>query len=246
MATAAASVHSELPDGHPCRHCEVHDQAVCRVLGTRDLLRLRALGHGHHLHPGQPLFHEGDAAAQVYNVTSGTLKLYKLLPDGRRQVTGFIFPGNFLGITVEDDHAFSAEALEEVQLCSFPRGRFDDFVEDSVAMERELYRLAAHELAAAQAQMVLLGRKTAAERLASFFLNLLERAEHVRGVPQTQFDLPMTRLDMADYLGLTKETVSRMVSHLRNRGLIRLAALDRVEVSDRAALRVMAEGGSEG
>ena len=102
----------------------------------------------------------GRPATRVFTLTRGTLKLYKLLADGRRQVTGFMHPGDFLGISIDDEHAFSAEALEDSQLCWFPRARFDDFVEDHSAMERELYRIAAHELAAAQQQLVLLGRKT--------------------------------------------------------------------------------------
>jgi len=89
---------------------------------------------------------------------------------------------------------------------------------------------------------VLLGRKAAAERLASFFVSLLERAERASGVPETSFDLPMTRIDIADYLGLTKETVSRMLAHLRSRGLIRLQTQNRVEVIDRDGLRAMSEG----
>jgi CRP/FNR family transcriptional regulator len=89
---------------------------------------------------------------------------------------------------------------------------------------------------------VLLGRKTAAERLASFFLFLAERQELVVGEPQNAFDLPMSRLDIADYLGLTKETVSRMLAHLRDRKLIRLASQDRIEILDRQGLKDMAEG----
>ncbi len=211
------------------------------MLGTGDLMALRAMGSSQRLVAGQPLFHEGDPAGEVYNVTQGTLKLYKLLADGRRQVIGFIFPGDFLGISVEDDHACTAEALEDVQLCRFPRRRFDAFVDGSLAMERELYRLAAHELAAARAQMVLLGRKTAAERLASFFLSLAARRTGGTGGAR-MVDLPMCRTDIADYLGLTKETVSRVLAHLKSQRLIRLDALDRIEILDRAGLAALAEG----
>src|SRR6185369_1552627 len=154
-----------LPAGHPCQGCEVRDKAVCGVLDCGRLERFRNLGWTLKLAPGQSLFHEGDPATRVFTLTTGTLKLYKLLADGRRQVTGFLHPGDFLGISIDDEHAFSAEAVEHSQLCWFPRARFDDFVEDDAAMERELYRMAAHELAAAQQQFVLLGRKTAAERL---------------------------------------------------------------------------------
>lgn len=194
------------------------------------------------LDPGQPIFHEGDPVRRVFMLANGSLKIYTLLADGRRQITGFMFPGDFLGISIDDEYAFTAEALVQSELWWFTRDAFDGFVEDNPKVERELYRLAAHELAAAQSQMVLLGRKTAAERLASFFLSLVDRQELVVGEKQTAFDLPMSRLDIADYLGLTKETVSRMLAHLRTRKLIRLASQDRVEILNRAGLKEMAEG----
>ena len=215
---------------------------MCRVLDCDDLASLRHLGWNHVLREGQPLFHEGDAATRVFTLTRGALKLYKLLPDGRRQVTGFLFPGDFLGISVDDEHAFTAEAIADSQLCWFPRSRFAEFAEGHPQLERELYRLAAHELAAAQAQMVLLGRKTAEERLASFFAMLLERAERASGGEERMIDLPMSRCDIADYLGLTKETVSRVLATLKSKRVVRLDALDRVEVLDRAGLADIAEG----
>jgi CRP/FNR family transcriptional regulator len=125
-------------------------------------------------------------------------------------------------------------------LCWFPRNRFDDFVENHNEMERELYRIAAHELAAAQQQMVLLGRKTATERLASFVLMLAEKIER-GGASQVRFvDLPMNRSDIADYLGLTKETISRTLAELKLRRLIRLEALDRIEILERCGLKQVA------
>lgn len=214
----------------------------CGLLTDDELTRLRRLGSTMRLAAGQPLFHEGDPATRVFTIKEGVLKLYKLLSDGRRQVMGFMFPGDFLGISLDDEHAFTAEALEPVELCCFARGRFDDFLREVPKLERELYRLAAHELAAAQAQIVLLGRKTAVERLASFFLALLARAEDAADGPTTMVDLPMSRADIADYLGLTKETVSRVLATLKRRRLIRLVALDRVEILDRAGLEDLAEG----
>ena len=206
------------------------------------LANLRALGTMQRLEPGQPIFHEGDPVRRVFMLANGSLKIYTLLADGRRQITGFMFPGDFLGISIDDEYAFTAEALVGSELWWFTRDAFDRFVDDNPKVERELYRLAAHELAAAQSQMVLLGRKTAAERLASFFLSLIKRQELVAGEKQAAFDLPMNRLDIADYLGLTKETVSRMLAELRNRKLIRLASQDRIEIIDRAGLHEMAEG----
>ena len=222
----------------------MRDKAICGVLDCARLEAFRNLGWTLRLTPGQALFHEGDPATRVFTLTRGTLKLYKLLADGRRQVTGFLHPGDFLGISVDDEHAFSAEALEEVQLCWFPRNRFDDFVDDDPRMERELYRMAAHELAAAQQQFVLLGRKTATERLASFLLRLAERAELSNGVGAGMVRLPMSRSDIADYLGLTKETVSRVISALKRDRVIRLETLEVVQILDRERVEKLSEAGA--
>lgn len=245
MLAPAVRHEAPLPADHPCSGCDVRTQAICGVLDCDKLERLRRIGNHFRLSSGQPLFHEGDSATRVFTLTRGSLKLYKLLPDGRRQVTGFMQPGDFLGISVDDEYAFTAEALEQSQLCAFPRSRFDDFTDDSAELERELYRLAAHELAAAQQQMVLLGRKTAAERVASFFLVLAERAERRSGRDVRFIELPMSRSDIADYLGLTKETVSRVLALLKRKRLIRLEALDRIEILDRTGLAEIGAGSAE-
>lgn len=151
-----------IPADHVCASCEVRLQTFCSVLQAGELEQLRCQGSTARLEGGQPLFHEGDPAQMVFNLTHGTLKLYKLLPDGRRQITGFLFPGDFLGLTIEDEHAFSAEALEPIAFCRFTRSRFEAFAQAHPAMEHELYRRAAHELAAAREQVVLLGRKDGA------------------------------------------------------------------------------------
>lgn len=244
MLASVAHDLAPLPTGHPCQGCEVRDKAVCGVLDCANLARFKSMGWTLKLAPGQALFHEGDPATRVFTLTTGTLKLYKLLADGRRQVTGFLYPGDFLGISVDDEHAFSAEAVESSQLCWFPRTRFDDFVEDQAAMERELYRKAAHELAAAQQQFVLLGRKTARERIASFLLSMEGRAGRPAGGSAGLVRLPMRRSDIADYLGLTKETVSRVISTLKHDRVIRLRTLDSIEILDRDGLKQIAEAGA--
>lgn len=238
-----ASMLTVLPPGHPCETCPVRPITICRSLNPELLADFRKLGIMQRLQPGQAVFHEGDPAHRVFMLTFGSLKIYTLLGDGRRQVTGFMFPGDFIGISIDGEYAFTVEALENSELWWFSRERFDRLVEDHPAMEHELYRMAAHELAAAQQQMVLLGRMTAAERLASFILDLLVRGERVSGQTEHGFDLPMSRIDIADYLGLTKETVSRMLGELRSRNLIRLERQNRIEVLDRAGLVGLAEGG---
>lgn len=245
MSYAPRTTLTDLPEGHPCETCPVRPITICRGLDAPTLAGLRALGMMQRLQPEQSVFHEGDPAKRVFMVTHGALKLYTLLADGRRQVTGFMFPGDFLGVSVDEEYAFTVEALEKSELWWFSRAMFDRFLAEHPQVERELYRLAAHELAAAQRQMVLLGRKAAHERLASFFVSLLERVDQLAGAPQSSFDLPMSRIDIADYLGLTKETVSRMISYLRNRKLIRLQTQNQIEVLDRNALKAMAEGENE-
>jgi CRP/FNR family transcriptional regulator len=231
-----------LPEGHVCEGCPVRPITICRSLEAKTLADLRSIGTVQRLQPEQPVFHEGDPAKRVFMLTLGALKIYTLLGDGRRQITGFMFPGDFLGMTVDDEYAFTVEALKTSELYWFSREGFDRFMESNPSVERELYRMAAHELAAAQRQMVLLGRKTAAERLASFFIGLLERQERVSGRPEKSFDLPMSRIDIADYLGLTKETVSRMLAELRSKRLIRLETQNRVETLDREGLAEVAQG----
>ena len=234
--------HGPLPTSHPCASCGVRAAAVCGVLNVPELARFRKQGGTIRLSGGQPLFHEGAPANRIFTLTKGMMKLYKLLPDGRRQVTGFMHPGDLLGVSMDGEHAFSAEALEPAELCSFPQTRFDDFVEDHADMERELYRQAVHELAAAQQQMVLLGRKTAAERLASFLIGMADRAGKPSGAPVTHVRLPMSRTDIADYLGLTKETVSRVLALLKSRRIVRLESIHCVEILDRVALEIVAQG----
>lgn len=228
---------SELPVGHPCRNCPVRDSAVCGVLGNEELRDFRRLGCCMQLATGQALFRQGEPALSVFTVTEGALKSYRILPDGRRQVTGFHFPGDFIGSAFDEDHSVTVEALENTSVCAFPVRRFDDFVEDHPPMERELYVAAARELAAAKEQMVLLGRKTAIERVASFFLALAERQGF------DLIDLSMNRSDIADYLGLTKETVSRILADLKSSRVIRLQAIERVEILDPARLKRIAAGG---
>ncbi|WP_300974988.1 cyclic nucleotide-binding domain-containing protein [Sphingomonas sp. LHG3406-1] len=242
MATLPARELTALPQGHPCDGCSVRDTAVCGVLCCDHLAELRNSGATQRLEAGQPLFHEGDPATQVYNVTEGALKLTKLLPDGRRQVMAFILPGDFVGISLGGEHAFTAEALKRTRMCRFSRSRFHDFADEHPELEREIYRLAAHELAAAQAQMLLLGRKSALERVASFLLDLGKRQQKgCSGLPRS-VSLPMSRIEIADYLGLTKETVSRVFAELKSRRLIRLITLNDIELIDRRNLAELAEG----
>jgi len=200
----------------PCAHCAIRSLAVCSVLKDEELDAFEAIITPVKREPGQAIFLEGDPAEHVFNVTEGVLKTFKLLPDGRRQITGFVFEADFLGLALGEGDAFphTAEALTSVHLCQMRRRDFEGMLERFPKMEQRLLSMARDELAVAQEQMLLLGRKHADERVASFLVSLAERAIRL-GIKGDMLSLPMTRTDIADFLGLTLETVSRTMSRLK-------------------------------
>lgn len=209
------------PRVSPCDTCEVRDFAACAPLNADEQRRLASIMTTIEIPAHQPIFDEADPAEHVYNVTGGAVKIYKLLPNGRRQVTGFLLPGDFLGLTHKEAYAYSAEALVATRLCRFSRRRLEGLLDEMPKLEQRLLGMASHELAAAQDQMILLGRKSARERVVSFLLMMSASASR-RGLPADPVVLPMNRSDIADYLGLTIETVSRTFTQLRKQKLIEL------------------------
>ncbi len=205
----------------PCATCDARSFSVCNAIEDKDLARLAELAHVMQITPGRTFIHEGDKADDFFNITGGNARIYKLLPDGRRQIIGFASPGHFLGLAVSSTYAFGAEAIDHVRLCRFSRGRLRHLLDDFPAMEQRLLEVAANELVVAQEQMLLLGRKTARERVASFLWARTASALPC-GPRQFRLTLPMTRGDIADYLGLTIETVSRTMSQLKKERLIDL------------------------
>ena len=190
---------------------------------------------------GETLFYETDEAGHVFTVASGTLRLHKMLPDGRRQITGFVLPGDFLGLSGRDGFSYTAEAVTEAGICRFPRRALEALFDDFPRLEKEILWKARDELVAAQEQMLLLGRKMPAEKIASFLLGLSRRAERWE-MPSDPVLLPMSRGDIADYLGLTVETVSRTFTRLKSEGVIELPEAHRVVLSDRERLEELADG----
>jgi CRP/FNR family transcriptional regulator len=223
----------------PCNSCSVREYSVCAALDHDEQIRLTQIMAQVEMADGATIFDEAEPAKHVFNITTGAVKVYKLLPDGRRAITGFLFPGDFLGLTHQDAYAFSAEALAATKLCRFPREKLERLLEEMPALERRLLGLASHELAAAQDQMLLLGRKTAKERLASFLL-LLSNAARRHGHDGNPVELTMGRGDIADYLGLTIETVSRTFSQLKRDGTIQLLDGNRVRLASINSLQEMA------
>jgi CRP/FNR family transcriptional regulator, anaerobic regulatory protein len=188
--------------------------------------------------PGQTIVIEGDPIRHHFRIISGTVRLYKAIADGRRQVIDFLGAGDCFGLTGLDRHTYSAEAVTPVTLIRYPRQNLEAAIQSDSGLARVLFRLACAELDQAQRQMLLLGRKSADEKIASFLLGLARQG----GALEPVVHLPMSRQDMADYLGLTIETVSRTMSRFRRLGLIDLIGRHDVALRKVARLQAMAEG----
>ena len=224
-----------------CRRCEIRHLAFCGALDPRNLDEIQAIMQTRHVNAGEHVINEGDEATAVFNIAAGTIKLYKLLQDGRCQITGFLQPGDFCGIATDGTYAYSAEALETSEICSMPRRKLEAVFSRHPELERRLLAIISHELSVAQDQMLLLGRKTATERLAAFLLRQSERSKRL-GWPANPVHLPMSRAEIGDYLGLTIETVSRTFTKLREEGTIHLPSKTEIELADIERLRNLAEG----
>ena len=227
--------------GSPCAACPVRPLSICSGLSIDELSDLEKIVTNIVVKAGAPIFDEGEAATHRYNLTSGCIRIYKLLGDGRRQIIGFLFPGDFLGLAIEDEYAYGAEAVVESHLCRFPQRDLEDLISRYPALEKRLLGVTKHELAIAQEQMVLLGRKSAEEKVVTMLLTFSRRAQH-RGQSENPVFLPMTRADLGDYLGLTTETVSRTMTQLKTKGVIRLENDNHVRLMDMEKLDEMAEG----
>jgi len=207
--------------GDECRFCSIRRLSVCSALDQDELSFLEGMAGDSVFEEKSTLFREEDESISVYNVTSGVVRLVRSLPDGRRQITGFALPGDFLGLALQKQWKFSAEAVTAVKACRFKRSTFDDFSEQKPHLMKRMHEFATHELSLAQDHMVLLGRLTAEEKIGSFLVLMKRRWTRVEGHELGLIRLPMGRQDIADYLGLTIETVSRVINQMqRDRKLV--------------------------
>ncbi len=194
-----------------------------------DLLEM--LGTVVTVRPGAEIYGEGDTATAWYRVQSGVLRTCKLLPDGRRQVEDFLFPGDFFGLETSGEHSFAAEAITAATVVSYSRPRLTAAAVSNSRVAARLLDVTLEQLGKVHGRLLLLGRKTAEEKLATFLLEMLERSPDPDAI-----DLSMSRTDIADYLGLTIETVSRTFSMMKHEGVIALPSAQHVVVVDRDAL----------
>ncbi|XSC42916.1 cyclic nucleotide-binding domain-containing protein [Bradyrhizobium sp. RDT10] len=206
-----------------CHDCTARGFAICAALDKTELRELAQLSRHVRFESGATVFAQANIATSFFSVHAGTLRLYKLLPDSRRQIVGFALPGDFLGLPGLPRHEFSADAIGRVTLCQFSKESFATFAENRPQLLRRMIELAGRELARAQEHMVLLGRRSAEEKIASFLIGWRDRLSGI-GRGGEIMPLPMKRLDIADHLGLTIETVSRTFSKLERHGVIQTFA----------------------
>lgn len=165
----------------------------------------------------EEIYGEGEETDFVYKVVSGAVRTYKIMRDGRRQIGGFHLPGDYFGFELGDHHLLTAEATTDCKVLLFKRSQIEVLATHNIGAARELWLMTADHLRHAEDHMLLLGRKTATERLAAFLLEMDARLGHTGNV-----ELPMSRRDIADYLGLTLETVSRGFSQFQASGIVQL------------------------
>ena len=187
--------------------------------------------------PHEHLFFQGDAPKGVYEILSGTVIQYKVMADGRRQIQNFASEGDFLAMTFADVHDLSAEALTDLEVLFVPRTMFDRRLQEQAGFRRSVFTLVSQMLHEAREQALLLGRKSAMERTASFLIFLNDRFQD----PATGYaNIRMSRCDIADYLGLTLETVSRMMNKLKKQNIIDLPQPNLFQVLNTSRLIALA------
>ena len=168
--------------------------------------------------PGRPIFWQSDPAKHVFEIVEGVVRMFKILSNGRRVITGFLYAGDLIGISLLNRYLYGAEAVTRTTVRRFSRQSFQQRMDQSPELRPSLFARLSDEMAAAQEQMVLLATKTAEERVCTFLILTARRAP--RAFLSSHLDLPMTRQDIADHLGLTIETVSRTFSSLTSQGAI--------------------------
>ena len=225
-----------------CQNCSLVDLCLPHGMSQTELERLDEIVVRHKpLQPGQHLYRPGDRSHALFAVRSGALKNYCITGDGEEQVLGFTLPGELSGMDgLGGEHYSSASiVLETSSICELPFGRLQGLCNELPGLHRQLMNVVGREITYDQHMLMLLGKRTAEERLASFLLSLSTRY-HARGLSATEFNLPMSRQDIGNYLGLAIETVSRLFAHFQERHVLEVSRRQ-VHIRDLDAIRAMVE-----
>ncbi|MAT92434.1 MAG: Crp/Fnr family transcriptional regulator [Halioglobus sp.] len=224
-----------------CSSCRLNSLCLPLALESDDVRQLdEIIQRGKPLQKGEYLYREGDEFRSVYAVRSGTLKAYKTTDDGREQVTGFYFPGEILGMDgiSNNMHASSARALETAAICEIPFTSLEKLSASMPSLQRHFFALMSREITEDQLLITLLSKNSADERIAALMLSISTRNAR-RKLSATKFRLPMSRVDIGNYLGLTVETVSRVFSRMQKMDILRVDNKE-IEILDLDNVRALA------
>ncbi len=234
---------------HECGDCPIRHRAVCARCESDELARLEQIKYYRSFQAGQTVIWSGDRMDFVASVVSGIATLTQTLEDGRRQMVGLLLPSDFVGRPGRALAAYDVTATTDLVMCCFRKKPFEDMMVTTPHVAQRLLEMTLDELDAAREWMLLLGRKTAQEKIASL-LGIIARRDATLKLKTPKgamvFDLPLTREEMADYLGLTLETVSRQISALKREGVILLEGKRHVTIPDFDRLMEVAGDDSDG
>jgi len=227
-----------------CQACEARHRGVCGALDPHQLVALAKTSSKRNVGAGTELVGDAETIDRFSNVLSGAVKLTKTLSDGRQQIVGLQFAPDFLGRPFKVESTINASAATDVSLCSFPKTSVERMMKEYPGLEHRLLQQTLNELDEARDWMVTLGRKTATEKVASFLLLIARNIDPAiaAGAKAVAFDLPLTRAEIADFLGLTIETISRQLTKLRADGVIRIENNRHVKVDNLDRLEARAGG----
>ena len=232
-------------DESMCQLCEVRACGMCSDLSSDMLSDLRKITRSREYQAGDLIFSDDQPLESYAAVKEGIVKLSKILPDGRQQTIGLGFPPDFIGRTYKDKNTYFVSAVTDVKVCTFPRDLFNAYLKKNSTLEHRLFELTLNELDAARDWMLMLGQMSAIEKVATVILSFGEKmhnAKLLQGLPsdENSFELPLTRAEISEFLGVTIETVSRQFSLLKKQGLINIRQQRYVDILDRDGLRVLA------
>lgn len=223
-----------------CSECPIRHRAVCSRCDTDELAVLEQIKMYRSFKAGDQVFWRGESMDYVASIVSGVATLGKTLEDGRTQMVGLLLPSDFIGRPGRTKVEFDVTAVTDVTLCCFERQPFERLLIGTPRIAQRLVEIALDELDAARDWMLLLGRKTAREKIATFIEMLVQRNSVDHGItPALILSLPLTREEIANYLGLTLETVSRQLSALKSEGILTFSDRRQFVVTDLDALRAI-------
>ena len=229
-----------------CDNCPIHNRAICAQCDPDELQLLEDVKYYRSFDAGQTVIWAGDTMDFVASVVTGVATLTRVMEDGRTQMVGLLLPSDFVGRPGRETTPYNVTAITDLRMCCFRKKQFEAMMARTPHIAHRLLAMTLDELDASREWMLLLGRKTAREKIASLFGIIARRDARLAAskLPKgASFDLPLTRTAMADYLGLTLETVSRQISALRLDDVVVLQGLRHVVVPD--LNRLLAEAGAD-